>query len=42
MISQAKWPWFRQARPLRHIGTFDLASRGAWGSVQLLFINYKP
>jgi hypothetical protein len=36
-ISQCKWNWFRQDRPLSDFETFDEASRGFWGSVTLLF-----
>ncbi|KAI2483559.1 DUF3176 multi-domain protein [Pyrenophora tritici-repentis] len=36
-ISQSKWQWFRTARTLGDMEKFDSASRGAWGSVLLLF-----
>lgn len=42
VIGQTRWPWFRQPRPLRHLDTFDNATRGAWGSLQLLFISFRP
>jgi hypothetical protein len=36
-ISQSKWQWFRKARKLSDLERFDSASRGAWGSVLLIF-----
>lgn len=37
-VSQLKWNWFANtSRPLVDLGTFDMASRGPWGSLQLLF-----
>jgi hypothetical protein len=36
-ISQSKWQWFRKARKLSDMERFDSASRGAWGSVLLIF-----
>ncbi|KAL2204502.1 hypothetical protein CC79DRAFT_1144090 [Sarocladium strictum] len=39
-LSQLKWIWFAQGtRPLRDIGVFEKASRGPWGSLQLLLIS---
>ncbi|EFQ32518.1 hypothetical protein CGRA01v4_05954 [Colletotrichum graminicola] len=36
-VSQLKWLWYRDApRPLKDFQDFDAASRGAWGSLQLL------
>lgn len=37
-LSQWKWNWFatRADRPLHDFQLFDDASRGAWGSLQLL------
>ncbi|OHW93480.1 hypothetical protein CSPAE12_07918 [Colletotrichum incanum] len=35
-ISQLKWLWYRQERPLKDFQDFDSASRGPWGSLQLL------
>ncbi|KAL1905955.1 hypothetical protein Sste5344_008344 [Sporothrix stenoceras] len=35
-ISQWKWNWFRTNRNLADFQTFDLASRGLWGSVSLI------
>ncbi|KAK3328651.1 hypothetical protein B0T19DRAFT_462302 [Cercophora scortea] len=35
-ISQCKWNWFRTDKPLSDFETFDVASRGFWGSVTLL------
>ncbi|KAF2402164.1 hypothetical protein EJ06DRAFT_528284 [Trichodelitschia bisporula] len=32
VISQLKWYWHRQPRPLLHLSYFDKASRGPWGS----------
>jgi hypothetical protein len=36
-ISQSKWQWFRKVRKLSDMERFDSASRGAWGSVLLIF-----
>ncbi|KAH9204479.1 hypothetical protein DL95DRAFT_116049, partial [Leptodontidium sp. 2 PMI_412] len=36
-ISQLKWIWFKDPRSLTDLTTFENASRGPWGSVQLLF-----
>lgn len=36
-ISQSKWCWFTSPRSLRDIQSFDDASRGARGSIALLF-----
>ncbi|KAM7189030.1 Protein of unknown function (DUF3176) domain containing protein [Naviculisporaceae sp. PSN 640] len=36
-LGQMKWTWFRRARPLSHLEIFDEASRGPWGSLQLLW-----
>ncbi|KAM7212003.1 Protein of unknown function (DUF3176) domain containing protein [Rhypophila decipiens] len=36
-LGQMKWSWFRRARPLSHLEIFDEASRGPWGSLQLLW-----
>lgn len=36
-ISQFKWLWFDRPRELADIERLDRASRGAWGSLQLLF-----
>ncbi|TQN69467.1 hypothetical protein CSHISOI_06108 [Colletotrichum shisoi] len=35
-ISQLKWLWYREERPLKDFQDFDSASRGPWGSIQLL------
>lgn len=37
VIGQAKWSWFDKTRPLAHLERFDNASRGIFGSIQLLF-----
>jgi len=38
VIGQLKWIWFHQrARRLDHLQTFDDASRGPWGALQLLY-----
>lgn len=39
-VSQLKWNWYAEgkARPLANLETFDTASRGAWGSMKLLWI----
>ncbi|KAI1196960.1 hypothetical protein F5X97DRAFT_324884 [Nemania serpens] len=42
VISFKKWGWFDSAHPLQHLEKFDAASRGVWGSIQLLFLTYKP
>ncbi|KAK0123470.1 hypothetical protein ONS96_010453 [Cadophora gregata f. sp. sojae] len=36
-ISQLKWIWFKDPRSLTDLTTFENASRGPWGSAQLLF-----
>ncbi|KAI0537681.1 hypothetical protein GGR58DRAFT_513653 [Xylaria digitata] len=36
-ISQLKWLWFRKIRPLGCMEQWDLASRGPWGALQLIF-----
>jgi len=36
-ISQSKWLWYSKARRLIDFEDFDLASRGPWGSLLLLF-----
>ncbi|KUL86985.1 hypothetical protein ZTR_05720 [Talaromyces verruculosus] len=37
-LSQMKWTWFMgKNRPLEDFERFDSASRGAWGSIMLLF-----
>jgi hypothetical protein len=36
-ISQCKWQWFCKARKLSDMERFESASRGAWGSVLLIF-----
>ncbi|RHZ61811.1 DUF3176 domain-containing protein [Aspergillus thermomutatus] len=40
-LSQLKWSWFREARTLSDLAALDSASRGAWGSAQLL-VQYVP
>ncbi|KAL5318279.1 hypothetical protein ACEPPN_013338 [Leptodophora sp. 'Broadleaf-Isolate-01'] len=35
-ISQLKWIWFKNPRSLADLTTFENASRGPWGSTQLL------
>ena len=35
-ISQLKWLWYRQSKPLKDFEDFDRASRGPWGSLVLL------
>jgi len=38
VLGQLKWIWFHQrARRLDHLQTFDDASRGPWGALQLLY-----
>ncbi|KAF2138636.1 uncharacterized protein K452DRAFT_256275 [Aplosporella prunicola CBS 121167] len=36
-ISQLKWHWFSKPRRLADMERFDIASRGPWGSLRLLF-----
>jgi len=37
-LGQLKWVWFsRRGRPMKDMGTFDEASRGPWGSLQLIW-----
>lgn len=37
-LSQLNWLWYtRQAKALEDFQIFDVASRGPWGAVQLLF-----
>ncbi|KAI1457061.1 hypothetical protein F4805DRAFT_205981 [Annulohypoxylon moriforme] len=36
-LSQLKWSWFTQPRPLDHMEYYDNASRGPWGSAKLLW-----
>ncbi|KAI1078194.1 hypothetical protein F5B20DRAFT_592082 [Whalleya microplaca] len=38
VISQTKWDWFTQRRPLSHLQYFDQASRAVSGAVTLLFV----
>lgn len=40
-ISQLKWLWFHHAHPLIDLEGFDLASRGPWGCLLLLFKHPK-
>lgn len=37
-ISQLKWIWFSEKRPLYDMATFDSASRGALGAARLLVL----
>lgn len=37
-LGQLKWLWFERERPLDHLADFDNASRGAWGSMKLLWM----
>ena len=36
-LGQLKWRWFDRERPLSDLTSFDDASRGAWGSLSLLW-----
>jgi Protein of unknown function (DUF3176) len=36
-LSQLKWAWFGQYRPLKDLVSFDNASRGPWGSLTLIW-----
>ncbi|KAI9840381.1 MAG: hypothetical protein M1838_004080 [Thelocarpon superellum] len=35
-LSQLKWIWYTQPRPLQDLSQFDLASRGPWGALVLI------
>ena len=37
-LGQLKWRWFDRDRPLKHLTNFDAASRGALGSLTLLWM----
>ena len=37
-VSQLKWNWFAQLRPVKDIETYDEASRGPWGAIKLLWV----
>ena len=42
-LSQLKWQWFRRERPLAHLVTYDKASRGPWGSLELMLeLRHTP
>jgi hypothetical protein len=36
-LSQLKWVWFSRYRPLQDLTRYDMASRGPWGSLRLLW-----
>lgn len=36
-MGQLKWTWYFRYRPLDHLSKFDLASRGPWGALKLLW-----
>ncbi|KAK5071918.1 hypothetical protein LTR51_006402 [Lithohypha guttulata] len=36
-LSQMKWSWYSDAKPLHHFLVYDNASRGPWGALQLLW-----
>ena len=36
-LSQLKWSWFKRSHPLEDLTRYDMASRGAWGAVRLLW-----
>ncbi|KAH8894727.1 hypothetical protein GQ53DRAFT_821082 [Thozetella sp. PMI_491] len=38
-ISQCKWDWFRDKKPISDFQVFDQASRGIWGSINLLGVT---
>ncbi|KAI1084917.1 hypothetical protein F5B20DRAFT_576233 [Whalleya microplaca] len=40
-LSELKWWWFKDHRPLRDLDRLDQASRGAWGSTRLLFGAFR-
>ncbi|KAH0424302.1 hypothetical protein CcaCcLH18_11653 [Colletotrichum camelliae] len=37
-LSQLKWLWYEKSRPMKHIAQWDMASRGPWGSLLLIFM----
>ncbi|CAI0650446.1 unnamed protein product [Colletotrichum noveboracense] len=37
-LSQLKWLWYEKPRPMKHIAQWDMASRGPWGSLLLIFV----
>jgi hypothetical protein len=41
-ISQLKWQWFRRPRELIYFNILDEASRGPWGSLELLLKTRRP
>ena len=41
VLSQEKWYWFRRPRPLRNLDDFDLASRGALGSLKVIAVAFS-
>ena len=36
-LSELKWAWFKTHRPLSDLAKYDMASRGPWGSLRLLW-----
>lgn len=36
-LGQLKWNWYCVSRPIGHFDKLDQASRGAWGSLKMLF-----
>jgi len=36
-LSQLKWVWFSRPRPLQDLTRYDMASRGPWGALRLLW-----
>lgn len=36
-LSQLKWAWFSRPRPLQDLTRYDMASRGPWGALRLLW-----
>ena len=41
-ISQAKWHWFQEYRPLADMDMYDRGSRGPWGALRMLWdIRWK-
>lgn len=36
-LSQLKWLWFSRPRPLQDLTRYDMASRGPWGALRLLW-----
>lgn len=42
VVSQMKWIWFEEPRSLANLQSFDKASRGPWGAVNLIWSLPSP